>query len=148
MSDRLPFQVCSREESMSHSIAFEAQKIVRDAASPVPPGETVKGQMRRAASALGFPGGHWRVRAAWNGEAGCWSAKAFEDLRERYAAWDRKQRALADAKKRNAAAVFAALAGRLEATEDADFHRNEIAALCDLARRLGDSDAGGHSEGV
>ena len=68
MRANLPFNECSMS-----SIALEARSLVRDAACPVTPGETVKAQMRRAWDNLGC--WHWwRVRAAWNGEAGCWSA--------------------------------------------------------------------------
>lgn len=135
MSDSQSFRVRSREGSVSSSIAAEAQRIVRDAAQPVPPGHTVKGQLRRAARALGYCDGDWRIRAAWYGEADSWSARAFEDLRARYAIWRARQSARAESESEKAAAVFAALARRLEAT-DAEFHWDDIAALFDLVRAL------------
>jgi hypothetical protein len=63
-------------------IAVEAQGIVFDAAKPIFPGEGAKAQMRRAWAALGRPQ-FWRVRSAWYGEAGVWTAVALEDLRQR-----------------------------------------------------------------
>lgn len=63
-------------------ISVEAQGIVHDAAQPVTPGENIKAQMLRAWTALGRPP-FWRLRAAWHGEAGRWSAAALEDLRAR-----------------------------------------------------------------
>lgn len=63
-------------------LAAEMQSLVRDAATPVRGGETVKGQMRRAWSALGRPD-FWRVRSAWHGEAGRWTGDAIEDFRAR-----------------------------------------------------------------
>lgn len=119
---------------MSSAIAAEAQRIVRDAAEPVPAGETIKGQMRRAARALGYADGHWRIRAAWNGEAAPWSAAAFEELRDRYRLWRERQAKRAETEEQKLAAVYAALAERLE-NQDAEFHRNDIDALLALARR-------------
>ncbi len=85
MSDRSSYKFCSRGEcGVSQSIASKAERMVRDAAKPIPAGETVKGQLRRAAKALGYRAGDWRVRAAWYGEASSWSAEAFEDLKLRY----------------------------------------------------------------
>lgn len=77
-------------------IAVEAQGIVRDAAQPISPGENIKAQMQRAWNALGRPA-FWRVRAAWHGEAGRWSAAALEDLRARDRARRRPPNAMAAA---------------------------------------------------
>lgn len=68
--------------------------MVRDAARPIAPGETIKAQMRRAWAELGRPP-MWRVRAAWYGEAGSWTAAAFEDLRMRSRAFCARQEARA-----------------------------------------------------
>lgn len=143
MSNDRSFNIRSsgESESMSSSIAIEAQRIVKDAASPIPAGETIKGQLRRAARALGYQDGDWRVRAAWYGEASTWSAASFEQLRARYGLWRERQAARADAKGQKLAAVYTALATRLEAT-DGEFHRNDINALLALARRLGSDDPG------
>lgn len=129
MHDRSSFSTCS------HALADEAQRIARAAAEPVPAGETVKGQLRRAWMNLGRPA-MWRVRAAWYGEAGSWSAAAFEDFRARYRAHRerRERRGLADA-----ADVIAMHIRTIEALHaiDPDYHSDTIAALeraIDMAR--------------
>lgn len=137
----LPFYKSSGSREVSMSIAFEARRIVRNAAEPVPPGSTVKAQMRSAAIALGYPVGSWRIRAAWNGEASSWSAEAFELLRNRHRLWRSKQEARADAEGRKLSEIYTALAGRLGA-KDAEFHRNDIDALLALVRRIGARDEG------
>ena len=135
MHDNQSFQKCSREDGMGQSIAMEAQSIVRRSAEPVAPGETVKGQIRKACRALGYNDGDWRIRAAWYGEAASWSAEAFEELKSRFSKWERRQKRLADAEAMKAASLYSAIAKRLEGT-DAEFHRSEIAALVDMARRI------------
>ena len=50
-------------------------------------GKTVAAQVRQAARHLGYPAESWRVREAWYGRAGGWSAAAVDDLRQRFAAW-------------------------------------------------------------
>ena len=82
---------------MSASIAFEARRYVKDAAGPIHAGESIKAQLRRSAANLA-PVPHWRVRAAWYGEAGSWSAAAMDDLRARWRAWKAKQEATQEAK--------------------------------------------------
>jgi hypothetical protein len=141
MPDKLPFRFRSREGHVSSSIAEEARDIVWEAAKPVPPGATVKRQMRQAARALGYSDGHWRIRAAWNGEADSWSAKALEELRGKYRDWADRQARRATDDKRRLAALYAALAVKLEAT-DPHFHRTDIASLVDMARHLGGLDDG------
>ena len=121
---------------MGQGIASYAQRMVQDAAAPVSPGEKIKAQINRACVALGYPIGHWRVRAAWNNEAECWSARALKELEGRYQAWKQRQKKLADAEAIKAAALYAAIASTLENTDE-EFHRQDIAALLDLARRLG-----------
>lgn len=50
-------------------------------------GKTVAAQVRQAARHLGYAADDWRVREAWYGRAGAWSAAAVDDLRQRFAAW-------------------------------------------------------------
>lgn len=120
---------------MRSAIAREAQKIVKHAATPIPPGENIKGQLRRSCSNLGYPDGHWRIRAAWKGEADSWSAEALELLRHRYDLWRAKRASVRKSEEEKLAALYAAVAERLEAT-DPRFHRNDIVALLDQARAL------------
>jgi hypothetical protein len=123
------------ESGHMSAIALEAQSIVRKAAEPVPAGMTVKGQLRMASRALGYPEGFWRVRAAWHGEAGCWSASALEDLRARFRRWQDKQNTKARAADLTHAARLEAVAAALE-SKDADFYRTEAESLRDLAHRI------------
>lgn len=143
MSDRSSLSVCSREgdSEMGRSIAIEAQRMVREAAEPVPAGETIKGQLRRAARALRYADGDWRIRAAWYGEAQSWSAAAFEELRARYGSWRERQEAKAQAERLTLAARYAAIAERLRG-QDENFHRQDIDALVAMARRIGGENDG------
>lgn len=76
---------------MSNAIAVEAQQIVRQAAGNTA-GKTVVAQQRAAEIALGYTAGSWRIREAWYGRAGGWSAQAIRDLQDRYLAWrDREE---------------------------------------------------------
>ena len=130
------FRRCSQiGDRMSRALALEAQTIVRGAAEPIAPGETVKAQMRRAWTALGRPP-MWRLRAAWYGEAGSWSAAAFEDLRGRYRAWCEKQEREGRARTSIEIERLAGLRSFLAAT-DPDFHRDTIARLDEVLRDLG-----------
>lgn len=130
--DKPSCRVCSGEPM---SIAVEMQSLVLHAAEPVAAGETIKAQQRRAWERLQRPS-FWRLRAAWYGEAGCWSARAVEDMRRRDAARLQKE-----AKARDHAAelgqLFAGIAERLQASPDPEFHREDVAALLDAARALG-----------
>ena len=144
MSERSSFRKCSEREAMN-TVAAEAQRMVFEAAEPGA-GETVKAQMNTAADNLGYPRGHWRVRAAWYEEAGSWSARAFRELEERYEAWkQRRKRRDADADRRAAGEARAHLT-RLEHIRgallqtDADFHRPEIDALQRAIELLGGGD--------
>ena len=128
---------------MGSTIAYEAQRIVREAAEPVPAGETIKGQLRRACRALGYPDGDWRIKSAWYGEADPWSAKAFEELRARYSAWKARQEAKAAVDAKTAAVLFASIADRLGDDGDARLDREMVDRLRQLASRLG-----GRSDGV
>lgn len=122
---------------MPNSIALEAQRIVREAAQPVRPGATVKEQMNAAARALGYPLGHWRIRAAWKGEAASWSAAAFEELKERNDELAATQRRRTDRNKQQLAVLYVALAEKLSQTAPRH-HRAQIDRLIDTARALGD----------
>ena len=98
----------NQDQAVSVSIAFEAQEMARNAAQPIPAGETIKGQLRRSARALGYANGDWRIRAAWYGHAASWSAQALEDLRARYRSWDERQGRLADEAERTRATLQSA----------------------------------------
>lgn len=138
MSDELSFSKGSTD--MSASIAREAKGIVRCAAAPVSPGEGIKAQMTRAWKELGRPA-WWRLRAAWYGEAGSWSAVAMDDLRERERR--RSQRiASASASAVKLAEQYLTAAARLESI-DAEFYSENIEGLRALARTLGQRSAPG-----
>ena len=141
MSDRSSFRLRSRGPDVSASIASEAQRLVMGLSEPVAAGETVTAQMRRAWERLGRPS-WWRIRAAWYGEAGCWSAAAVEDLRQRADRWAARE----EARGRDEAHALATVLSRfLEG--DADPHpslaRADLAAARDLVRRLGLGDRAG-----
>lgn len=122
-------------------IADEAQSMVFEAAGHVPAGKGIYWQMRQSSRELGYSrdGVHWRVRAAWYGEAECWSAKAFEELRKRFSEWKAKRKRLSDNALDNVALVAAlkyeTMADRLE-QQDESFHRVDIDNLRNMADRL------------
>lgn len=131
--DRSSCSICS-EESMS--IAAEMQSIVFTAAEPVPAGASVKAQQLRAWKALGRPP-FWRLRAAWYGEAECWSGKAIEDLRRRARArQEREENAREQAQQLGS--KYAAFAESLREA-DPDKHRHRADEFGRLASRLGAS---------
>lgn len=135
MRDQKSFNSHSdRKELVVTALALEMRRIVQHAASPVQPGETIKAQQRRAWEALKRPP-FWRLRAAWYGEAGSWSAVAADDLRRRDAERRRKEAKARD-QASELAALYQGIAARLSST-DADFHRHDVAALLDAARSLG-----------
>lgn len=139
MPSKCSYKFCSRKERpVSSTIAVEAQEIVRAAAMPIPAGETIKGQLRRAARALGYRDGDWRIKAAWYSEAGSWSAEAFEELRVRHREWREKQTRLADLEQKTLAATLAAFASQLEAGQDAGFSSAQADGLRRLADQLRD----------
>lgn len=70
----------------SGAVATEARDLVRRATGDVA-GKTVAAQVRQAARHLGYPAESWRVREAWYGRAGAWSAAAVDELRQRFATW-------------------------------------------------------------
>src|SRR5690606_34114750 len=71
-------------EGMMRDIAKELEALVKDAAGPIPAGFSVQKQIDLACKNLGYPRGHWRVRAAWYGEAANWRSRAVFDLIDRY----------------------------------------------------------------
>ncbi|WP_336800348.1 hypothetical protein [Kaistia sp. MMO-174] len=124
MSDKLSFHKCSQdEEGTVSTLASDMKTIVYAAADPRP-GETVKAQIRKAWAALGFPS-FWRVKAAWYGEAGCWSGEAVRDFQMRDLIRRRKEEA-ARAQATELGALFAVAAERLREI-DPDFHSQQIA---------------------
>jgi hypothetical protein len=141
LHDKESFLVRSPSQ-VARAIADEARSIVMRAAEPIPAGDTVKTQMRRAWERLGRPS-WWRMRAAWYGEAGCWSATAIEEFRLRASRWQNRQEAAA----REEAHVLAAVLGRfLEADASAGAHvaSEDLDAARSLVRRLGH----GHRSGA
>lgn len=102
----------------------EAMRLVRSAASPIGPGESVKAQMRRSAERLGMARDRTlnrRHRAAWYGEAGSWGADLLIDLQSRFRSWQSKQRQ-EDARARTAMADdLDSLAERLSRTDPTFF---------------------------
>ncbi len=78
----------------SDAVAAEARDIVRRAVGDAT-GLTIKAQVRQAARNLGFPAESWRPREAFYGRAGGWSAAAVDDLRQRFAAWQGREREVA-----------------------------------------------------
>lgn len=132
--DRSSCSFCS-EESMS--IAAEMQSIVFSAAEPIRAGDTVKAQQRRAWSALGRPP-FWRLRAAWYGEAECWSGGAIEDLRRRARARQAKEEHARE-QAQQLGSTYAAFAESLRA-EDANRYGDHADGFERLARRLGSVD--------
>ena len=135
MSDKYSLSKCSGGDEMN-TIATDAKFFVQEAAKPVQPGDTVKAQMNRAAEHLGYKRGYWRIKDAWYGEAGCWSAKAFEDLKRRYCAWKGRQEARAHQEADVLALRLNSLKGALNAS-DPDFHRNEIDQIERALRGMG-----------
>ena len=127
MCDKASFKVGSDHKELGvTAIALEMRRLAREAAVPVHPGETIKAQQRRGWEALKRPP-FWRFRAAWYGEAGCWSAVAFEDLRRRNAE-RRKKEAKARETAMGLSEIYRTAAERLREI-DADFHGAEIARL-------------------
>lgn len=66
--------------------ATEARDLVRRAVGDAS-GLTIKAQLRQAARNLGYVTEGWRVREAWYGRAGAWSATAVDELRRRFREW-------------------------------------------------------------
>jgi len=123
---------CSFCSGETMSIASEMQTLVYEAAAPVRPGDTVKAQQRRAWAALQRPA-WWRLRAAWYGEADCWSGRAVDDMRQR----DRARRER-EASLRDAAEDLGALYAHIARHPDMDRARAD--RLLDVAGALGAGD--------
>jgi hypothetical protein len=129
ISERSSFRKGSRSEldAMS-SVALDAQRMARDAAHPLEPGDTIKAQMNRAAANLRYPLGDWRVKAAWYGEAGSWGAAMFRDFEERFHAWRRRQEEKANVRRSDAATALAELR-EVYARVDAAGYREQIEGI-------------------
>jgi len=123
---------CSQSE-IQESIAQEMREAVIEAAQPAVPGESVKATLLRAHRNLGSTK-FWRVRAAWKGEAGDWSATAVEEFRGKLNAL----RVERDKRKYAAATVMGqrlrAMRDGLQRT-DPEFFGSEIDALSWALRR-------------
>lgn len=138
MPQRSWFQFRSRFEGKSSvpaSIAVEAQEIVLKAAGQAA-GRTITAQMNHAAEALGYRRGYWRIHEAWYGRAGSWSAKALEELRERYRSWEEKQLRRADAADLKHAAVLSAIAETEPGDKNAESRRACVERIRAHAKRL------------
>jgi hypothetical protein len=129
---------------MHDGLSLELRALVFDAARPVAPGESIKGQMRRAHANLGYPP-WWRLRSAWYGEAGRWTARIVEDFRQRHRALEAKRKrqdALRIDEAQDKAAVYLARLDRLRqalVVADADFFGPDIDAIglaTDRLRRI------------
>jgi hypothetical protein len=131
----------SQDTEMDSVIAREGYTIARQAALPIQPGDTVKAQLNRAWVALGRPP-FWRVRAAWYGSAGSFSAAAIRDLQDRYRVMIAKRAKTTQHTDLLHAARLEAAATSLESI-DADFHRTEIERYRHMARELRDLGAYG-----
>lgn len=72
-------------------VAAELEAYAKAAAMPIEPGEGIAEQVSKAARNLGLrgPRGERRVRAAWYGEAGCWSARKYLAFKARFEAYKR-----------------------------------------------------------
>lgn len=66
-----------------NSIGVEMQTLVKAALGAALPGETISKQLDRATALLGLENKKWLTRAAWYGEASCWSAFIADDFRAR-----------------------------------------------------------------
>jgi hypothetical protein len=81
-SSLFPSQVFSVRKSMLRDIAKELRDGVLEAAE-VKAGMGIKAQINQACENLGYERGHWRVRAAWYGEAGRWRGAAMFEMLDR-----------------------------------------------------------------
>lgn len=120
--------------ALSRQQADEMRQLVLDASGEPRVGERIKAQMNRAWENLGRPK-FWRVRAAWNGEAGCWSGVAIREFQERHRSWREKQETQARAK----ASVVAQLIEAINAN-NSDMDSGTSALLQRALRDLGSTD--------
>lgn len=109
-------------------IADDLKAKVREAAGSGA-GRTIKAQQNDAARNLCYPIGHWRVKAAWKGEAGCWSAAAVEEFNYRFEAWK-----LRSAPAPTLQDAFKALHAALANSHDPDFNKPAIDALAEIIK--------------
>ncbi len=125
---------------MSNAIAAEAQSIVREAAGRSS-GLIVKGQIRQAARNLGYAADSWRIREAWYGRAGSWSAQAIRDLQGRFITWREREAARAAADQATRAARDLALLENVRAAQRAELELVERRiAACRETLRVADPD--------
>lgn len=140
MRKNLLLRLCSREDDgMSQAIADEARMIVREAAKPVTPGQSIAAQINTACRNLGYPAGSWRVTAAWYHQGGCWSAAAIVDLQSRFVIWR-------EAQDRRSADALSTEQARQAATRRAALEQSRLdhlAALAAIESRL--ALLGGHN---
>lgn len=68
-------------------------------AAGVVTGKTVAAQIRQAMRNLDYAADTWRIREAWYGRAGGWSAATIDDLRRRFAAWQEEEGARSSAER-------------------------------------------------
>jgi len=127
--------LCSRQgDDMNYPIAREAQTLVRQAAGETS-GLIVAAQIQKAAKALGYPATSWRIREAWYGRAGSFSAQAIADLQQRYFRWREQEQARAQA-----AGIRQAAADRALLQEIRRKHLAELAKIESRLAALGDRD--------
>lgn len=113
------------------SAAYEMERLVRLAASPMVPGEQVPHAIARAARRLGFTRG--RVQSFWYGKARNPSPEEYETAREVAVKHARDLELLRD-EHRRAVEILARLEARL-ASLDTDQGKPAAASLRELARR-------------
>ena len=130
---------------MTSPVANQMKSCVRLPAMPIEPGETVAAQMRRSWERLGRPA-WWRLKAAWYGEAGSFSAQAASDLQDRFVRW-REAEARRAASAAATQTLLRARQDRAELEAARDAHRSQLAqierqlAACEAALRVPPSDA-------
>lgn len=123
MSDRL-----SGNAEMSDAATL-AEGLVKECASPVSAGESIKAQMRRSASRLrrsGLSGADGKVKRAWYGEAG---AKTYLEIKAAFDRWQARDR-------RALVSGLQTLRDTLNAT-DQDLYGSDIERLGEAIRALG-----------
>ncbi len=106
---------------MTTQISFDLQSLARSTAEPVRPGESIGAQINKVWERWGRPP-FWRVKAAWYGEAGCFSAAAARDIQDRFVRW------------RKAEARRAASAAQTETLLRAQREREQLEATRDAIR--------------
>ena len=105
-------------------VADELERLAKDSASPITPGENIGQQIKRAAKNLGLNTSESErraVRAAWYGEAGGWSARKYLDFKHRYERWKARQDRKAEMSIENARRYRALLGSAATNGSDPDF---------------------------